>query len=134
MIKYGENFLKQVGGNISARFDLDKTGSPIYETDSKGRRHYHIRLRLDSDNPELSNVTYKLHSSYYDPVRESDDREGGFAEELTSYGDYPVQVEAQVGSRLFTNRFMLSDLLEEGHGDALNDQAITDAIKTIKKY
>jgi hypothetical protein len=120
-----------MGGKIAARFKLDKDGKPRYLI-SGGLKNYLIDLYVESASPDLGSVTYKLDNSYYDPIRESDNRDNSFMEEITSYGDYPVLVEAQLGRRLVAEKINLSSLLEEGHKGAQDKPEILAAINDIK--
>lgn len=124
-------FSSNMGGKIAARFKLDKDGKPRYLI-SGGLKNYLIDLYVESASPDLGSVTYKLDNSYYDPIRESDNRDNSFMEEITSYGDYPVLVEAQLGRRLVAEKINLSSLLEEGHKGAQDKPEILAAINDIK--
>lgn len=126
--------LENIGGKVAARFRLDEQGNPTFLAEPSGKKNYFIDLYLESENPDLANVTYKLDSSYYDPIRESADKATAFKEEITSYGDYPVVVEAQVGRHLLAEKIKLSSLLEVGHKESRDKPEIFDAINTIKKY
>jgi hypothetical protein len=72
---------------ILARF-VEENGAPKYD-ETADRRHYHIEIFGEALPPDTYAVTYMLDPTYFDPVRESENREQGFKEEVTSYGDYP---------------------------------------------
>jgi hypothetical protein len=74
---------------IKAEFVLDENDKPQY-FNSGNKRHYKIRLMIANAPPEAIGVTYKLHETYFDPMREAYDDAQNFTEEITSYGDYNV--------------------------------------------
>ena|ERR671918_2774141 len=95
--------------------------------------HYGVRLYLQTENPDVQRVIYKLDPTYYDPVRESGDAEDNFGVSLTTYGDYPVTVEAQVGGEIVRRTASLSELLHETHGES-NNPKIVRALQEIESH
>jgi transcription initiation factor IIF auxiliary subunit len=121
-----------IQGRVRAEFILDKDNNPEF-IKGQARRHYKMKLIMETQNPDVQQVIYKLDPTYYDPIRESSDGNNNFEVELTSYGDYPVTVDAYVGSETVRKVVPLSDLLSETHGEAGNAN-IKEAIEEIKKY
>ena len=115
---------------IKATFELDNEGRPTF-TQRGERRHYRIRLRIDNTPNDTYAVTYTLHETYYDPVRESRDRAAGFAEDLTSYGDYTVQAKVRSKDGVATVATPLSAALVAGHGAHLPPE-IESALEDIR--
>ena len=113
---------------IKARFLLDADGRP------RGRSsgHYAIRLSIDEPPPDSYAVTYELDDSYYDPIRESRNQSGGFPEEITSYGDYPIVAKIRTRHATTTIKRSLAEALDESHhGDPGED--VKKALSDIRK-
>ena len=126
-------FSDNVKGQLKARFRLDADGQPLYEDDDDGLRHYTIDLTLESPAaPDIDSVTYYMDDeTYWDPVAVSNDRDNDFTEEISSYGDFEVEVTVQMRKHAYKQRAWLSSLLEAGHaGDT--SPAIREAINRIK--
>ncbi|SOD03737.1 hypothetical protein SAMN05216486_11718 [bacterium JGI 053] len=123
-------FQERVQGRVRAEL----VGGDEPETQTGGRlKHYKVRLFVDTQNPEVQNVTYKLDPTYYDPVRESRDADRNFEVSLSTYGDYPVTVEAQVGGEIVRYTAPLLALLRESHGNTTSE-AIRAALEDIAKH
>jgi hypothetical protein len=105
-------FEEKVRGRVRAEMILDENNDPV-SVKSPSHDHYKVRLFLETNNPDIQSVTYKLDPTYYDPVRESSNLAEQFGIELTTYGDYPVTVDAQVGNEIVRNVVPLSKLLKE---------------------
>lgn len=114
-------FDQKVKGAIRAKLVLNDKDDPV-ALPGKSHTHYKVRLSLETENPAVENVTYKLDPTYYDPVRESSDAKDHFGIELTTYGDYPVTVDAQVGSEIVRKVVPLSELLEETHQESTSEK------------
>src|SRR3972149_5832917 len=125
-------FLKHLGGKAIARFKLDPSGQPVFVEGEGGTKHYVFDLSLPPVTPEVSIVTYRLHPTYYDPVRESEDPVTHFQEQITSFGDYRLNIEAAVGGRLLAERVNLSERLREGRRSGPTSPGIAQAIETIE--
>jgi len=113
---------------ICAEFVLDKEGNKPIAVEGASFR---IKLFIDGAPDDTHAVTYKLHESYYDRSREV--REAPrFEEEITSYGDYPVQavIRRKKQSQVISEK--LSAALERGYGKDAS-QAIRSAIAQIQK-
>ena len=83
---------------LKAEFVLDPGGKPKF-VERNGKRHYDIRLRVDSAPDDAYGVTYELDPSYYDAVREAKDVPGGrFEENINSYGDYVIRAAVRAKS------------------------------------
>ncbi len=123
MIRYNEAFKTNVNGTLCARFQLDGQGNPVSGNED-GATFYFIELSLNSTNAEnIQKVTYLLdEATYWEPERESEDRQRAFAEEITSYGDFVVRVEVQTRTGRFAQQAFLSDMLEAGHAHDSNPQ------------
>lgn len=115
---------------IVARFLLDTDGRP--RTVNNGElRHYWIELHIEFPPDDTYAVTYQLHESYYDPVRESRNAKGAFAEKLTSYGDFTVQARLRTRNRVVTIAAELSEALSYGHRDKASE-SISKALGDIR--
>lgn len=115
---------------IKATFRLDERGRPAFFL--KNHKNYNIRLQVENAPDDTYAVTYTLHESYYEPVRESRDRANQFAEDLTSYGDYTVQAKVRSKQGVTTIATALSDALKRGHASALSPE-IESALKDIRE-
>jgi hypothetical protein len=116
---------------LLARFELDANGRPQAIRDG-GRSHYLIRFEMQDAPADAYAVTYQLHESYYDPVRESKRRDSRFSEELTSYGDFVVRAKIRSPDGVETVSSPLSKALEQGHRDALTPE-IQAALRDIRE-
>ncbi len=114
---------------LVARFELDDEGKP-QAIERDGMKHYHIVLRIAGAPDDAYAVNYKLHESYYDPERESRSPDG-FAEHITSFGDYPVNVELRTRKNVAMMAEELSRALLRGHHEQ-QSPAIMDAISDIQ--
>ncbi len=115
---------------IKATFDLDENGQPT-AIQSGNLKHYRIRLQVDNVPEDTYAVTYMLDDTYYNPVRESRERDAGFAQELTSYGDFTVQAKVRSKGGVTTVATPLSAALRAGHGAELRP-GIEAALKDIR--
>ena len=88
-------------------------------------------MQVDNAPNDTYAVTYLLHPTYYDPVRESRDRSEGFAEDLTSYGDFTVHAKIRSREGVMTVSAPLSTALETGYGAQLTP-AIAAALDDIR--
>jgi hypothetical protein len=117
---------------IKAEFELDENGKPM-RVESGGLRHYHIRLLVTDAPDDAYAVTYHLDPTYHDPVREARDRSSGFAEELTSYGDYVIQAKVRAKTGVSAVSIPLSRALEASYGAGVS-AAISDALRDIRDH
>jgi hypothetical protein len=115
---------------IKAMFELDQLGRPE-AIQRENHKHYRIRLHVENVPDDTYAVTYLLHETYYEPVRESRDRNAQFAEDLTSYGDFTVQARVRSKEGVATIATPLSAALEAGHGANLPPE-IMSAISDIR--
>jgi hypothetical protein len=115
---------------LVARFVLDSKGAPevAYRGDPP---HYHIELAVTNTPEDTYAVTYELHESYYEPVRESRRRGDQFSEEITSYGDYQVRATVRGRSKSQVVVAKLSEALRRGHEDDTS-AGLAKALKDIK--
>lgn len=130
------SFQEAIGAPVKARFVLNDQQQPQYFQSANGRKNYSIQLSIEGASSETAAVTYKLDNSYLDPVRTTTDASQGFAQQIKSYGDYPIIVEAQVGSRVVAQRIMLSELLRSNHEDSVEngvpDETFQQALRDIE--
>jgi hypothetical protein len=114
---------------LVAKFALDSEGVPkvAYQGDPP---HYRITLTVSGAPEDAYAVTYELHESYYEPVRESRRRTDGFGEEITSYGDYEVRASVRGRRRTQTVVAELSEALARGHAKETSP-AIAAALRDI---
>jgi hypothetical protein len=115
---------------IVAQFELDSAGKPKAVVRGS-TKHYSIRLHLASPPEDTYAVTYQLHPSYYDPVRESHDRASSFSSELTSYGDYTINAKVRTKQGVIAVTFPLSEALKEGHASSMSTP-IASALSDIE--
>ena len=132
-VDYTPAFSRSVGGQLLARFRLDRDGDPECDVDDDGLRHYTIELFLTSPRADkIDEVKYVMDDpTYYDPVGYSDDSDNDFREVIQSYGEVPVVVKVKIGDRVYEQRAWLSNMLENGHAGNLTP-AIAEAIRHIK--
>jgi hypothetical protein len=114
---------------IKATFRLDTQGKPL-RIQQGDQKHYEIRLHVEGAPEDTYAVTYLLHETYYEPVRESVNAVQNFAEDLTSYGDYTVQAKLRTKQGIVTIASPLSQALAEGHQGQCTP-AIEAALKDI---
>jgi hypothetical protein len=116
---------------LTATFELDDDGEPkkIMQGDLS---HYIINVGVDDPPPDTYAVTYKLHPSYYDPIREVRSKDNQFEENLTSYGDFQVQADLRTGKRVEAVAANLSEALQRGYEGKTTPQ-IAAAISAIKQ-
>lgn len=60
-----------------------------------GKDHYKVKIELDPESVDLAKVAeveYKLHPSFKERVRKATDRDQNFAQELWTYGYFPIEV------------------------------------------
>jgi hypothetical protein len=117
---------------LVARFILDSKGAPkvAYQGDAP---HYGITLTVSGAPEDAYAVTYQLHESYYEPVRESRRGTDDFAEEITSYGDYEVRATVRGKSRTQMVVAELSEALARGHAKETSP-AIATALASIRAH
>lgn len=132
MINLDKFFANKLDGHISAELVLDADSKPIsIKTDKLD--NYKIKFNVVTSNPEVKRVVYHLDPSYYDPVREARDKKNDFEIETTTYGDYSILVDVQVGSENVRQQIKVSDLLKETYKESLTE-AIAKAIKAIEEH
>lgn len=124
-------FDEEVQGKLKAELKI-ADGHPQYK-ERDGLRHYQISLSLETDNPSIASVVYRLDPSYYNSVRESSNPGDKFRIHTTTYGDYYLDVDAQVGSRVVRDTVLLSNLLRKAHGDSDNPE-VQEALQYIKGH
>lgn len=115
---------------LLAKFVIDSSGIPKAGY-SGPPIHYYIRLMVKDAPDDTYAVTYELHETYYEPVRESRRSSEDFVEEITSYGDYLVRAIVRGKSQTQTLVAELSEALARGH---LNEKssAIEKALNDIR--
>ena len=109
---------------IKATFELDDHGDPV-AIKRGDLNHYRIRLNLENAPEDTYAVTYTLHESYYEPVREARDKANKFEEDLTSYGDFVIQAQVRTREGIITTTVPLSTALAESQ-----DEQITAKIES----
>jgi len=116
---------------ITANFILDSEGNPK-AIQSGEVKHYQIQIQVENAPQDTYAVTYELHPTYYEPVRESIQREENFAEKLTSYGDYLIRAKVRSKTGTQTVVTPLSTALTLGHPSAPSSP-IGEALEHIRK-
>ncbi len=99
---------------LKATFQLDEHGQPEH-IQNEGLNHYLIKVEIEDAPEDTYAVTYQLDESYYEPIRESRDPLQRFAEDLTSFGDYPIQAKIRTKGGVLTVMSPLSAALKAGH-------------------
>ena len=115
---------------IRASFILDKQGRPI-AIQSGGTKHYRIKLHVEDVPEDAHAVTYELHESYYDPIREVRRDVPNFEEEITSYGDYDLKIRVRRKNRVDLATTTLGRALENAYKDSMTPM-VREAIDEIK--
>jgi hypothetical protein len=82
--------------------------------------NYRIKLTVTGAPAKTHAVTYYLHETYYDAIREVRNRKTNYAENITSYGDYEVQVKIRTPTQPYVVKRTLLDALRERHGESTN--------------
>ena len=116
---------------IVASFDLDSEGNPE-AIQANDLRHYKIRLHVEGVPDETYAVTYGLHNTYFNPLRESTAKDKAFEEALTSYGDYSVRAKIRTTDGAYSISRNLTDALAAGYGSRTSD-AVRAAIEDLRK-
>jgi hypothetical protein len=118
------------GPSITARFDLNRNGNPIWSRVEEG---YRITLGLARVPREVSRVVYRLDPTHTDPVRELGMADApGFFEKFTSWGDCEIEAEIQIGKFKRTLRKNLSQILRDCYPQH-PESSIVAAIAEISK-
>lgn len=105
--------MKQLETTIRAELELSPAGEPVTET-IRGTRYFKVRLFLADAPPDAYAVTYELHESYYDRVREV--RKGpDFSETIFTYGDYDVRAYVRTRGGVRPLVANLSAALRQSH-------------------
>lgn len=82
---------------IQARFELDRSGRPKY-IEEDATRHFEIQLWISDCPATAVSATYRLHNTYYEPIRYRKNREDGFRESISSFGDFDVRADIELRS------------------------------------
>ncbi len=112
---------------ICAEFVLDKEGKEPVEIEGKS---YRIKLFIEGAPEDTHAVTYKLHESYYDPLREAREHPQ-FEEEITSFGDFSVRAVIRRKKQSEEISEKLSTALLRRYGDNPSPR-INSAIQQIR--
>lgn len=122
--------MTEIEPKICAKFLLDINNKPKYYV--YAYKHFGIMLFIRNAPKDVHAVTYELHETYVDPVREVSRDVPNFELEITSYGDY--EINAKIRQRdyaTFISR-CLSDALCETYENSSNPD-IQNAINYIKE-
>ena len=114
---------------IIVKFILDEAGKPRF-TEVRNHKHYKISIHIETPPRDTYAVTYYLHESYFDPVREIRDSVSNFAFQTTSYGDYTIRAKIRTKSGSFTTRKRLYISLKESYIDTTSPE-IEAALRDI---
>lgn len=115
---------------LLAKFELDENGEPATYMGKK-YKHYRIILFLENVPPNIYSVTYQLHESYKNRVREIPIGIPNFQERIGSYGDYTITVTMQGVSDAQAFATKLSDALKRNYSNETNEKIIR-AIEEIE--
>lgn len=126
---------------LTARFVRDADGKPQCVVDATGMRHFSIELGIAGAPDDATRVIYRLHDSYFDPIREarSDPARGGgegarFAERITSFGDYELTARVETPAGPVVLREWLSTALEQGEAGSIAQPDTAMALKLIEDH
>lgn len=118
---------------IKAAFTLKK-GEPVVAYEEGDTRHYSVKLSVEGAPDDTRSVTYRLHETFYDPIREvRRERQGkanDFEEEIETYGDFEILTTVRSSEGETRVRRGLTAALLETHGEDANE-AIKKAIREI---
>src|SRR5262249_23465245 len=117
---------------LKAEFLLDENGHPK-KIEGDKRTHYEVKISIAGTPKGAYGVTYRLHPTYLDPVREVLREGGDFSENITTYGDYELAAKIRTDTGNFTVRDSLADALTRTYG-ASPTTPIANALQTLKKF
>lgn len=114
---------------ICAEFRMSD-GEPVVAFEDGDVRHYAVRLYIEGAPADARVVTYHLHDTFYDPLREVRRTQADFSENIETYGDF--QVIATIRGPDGTSRITrgLAAALKEQYGDDAPD-VVKNAIRDI---
>ena len=114
---------------IRSAFVTDLQHHP-YASDDGRRMHYRIILSLGNAPEGTQSVTYKLHETFVDALRE--EHQGpDFKEEITSYGDFTIKALVRTANDFEIITSSLIAALRETYGD-VPDPEIASAINVLE--
>jgi hypothetical protein len=99
---------------IGASFVLDGGAPKSKKLTPKGHVHYKIRLYVRNAPSETYAVTYKLHPTFPNPIREvqKSPKSPQFSHDIFSCGDFDITAEVRTSSRRYEINRRLSDALK----------------------
>ena len=116
------------GPKIRAAFVTDLQHRP-YASDDGHHTHYRIVLSLEGAPEGTQSVTYKLHETYADALREVG-QGPSFQVEITSYGDFAIKALVRTANDFEILTSSLIDALRGSYG-ANPDPEIASAIDVL---
>jgi hypothetical protein len=123
---------------ITARFVRDAHGQPQCVIDATGMRHFSIELGIAGAPDHATRVIYRLHDSYFDPIREArPEATAGstrFAERITSYGDFELSARIETPAGPVFLRESLSKALQKGEASSIAQDVTAEALKLIEEH
>jgi hypothetical protein len=119
--------MSEAKSNLKASFVLDSNGKPI----GRSTGNYEIKVSVDNAPEDAYATTYRLHDSYYDPIREAYSKEDGFTQDITSYGDYIITARIRTKSSPIEIKESLYNALLKTHGND-TDPVILKALDEIR--
>jgi serine/threonine protein kinase len=105
---------------IRAVFVLDGNQKPLMADDGR-YVHYRIRLSVDNSPEGTSSVTYGLHESYGEPLREVS-HGPSYEEDITAYGLFEVKALIRYKKTFDMVSANLGDVLRESYRDNQNPE------------
>ena len=80
--------------------------------------HYKVRLSIGNLPNTTYSVTYRLHESFYNPVREIfEGKTDGFPLQISTYGDFIVRAEVNSGTGVNAIAKSLTKALRDHYGE-----------------
>lgn len=116
---------------LKLEFVLDEKGEPL-KIESGGVPHYEIKVSVENAPKDAYGVTYRLHSSYFDPVREVLDTADDFSEQFTTFGDYRLNARVRTDTGSHTLRESVAEGLTRTYSDSQVSAPIAEALQSIK--
>lgn len=118
---------------LTAQFKTDDQGDPAF-VESNGRKHYQIVFEVENAPNDAYAATFELDPTYYDSVRTlPPGADGNFRLEAASYGDYELRVKLRTKTGEVPVMDTLAHALRMSQKNAVQNEAVREAIAYIAK-
>lgn len=83
--------------SFTVRHKVNRRGGRIRvrKFSAKGREHYQIRVSIVGPLEQIEQVQYDLHPTFVNPVRQSTNRDSGFAIDMWTWGEFELLATAR---------------------------------------